>query len=171
MGGGKTGDLPFAATRASPTKDGGGNKSSPRLSAKNPFTNRGDVFRRMTLLASLGFLAWPARIPATGVAPDAPVRSVMEPAPLPLRAVGSGTLTRPIHERILGKQSMRLFSTSPELKRLKLEIDQNSRVCSKTGVRRGAGRFSVWRDATSERGCPRERSRPGRPRVRITWSS
>lgn len=29
----------------------------------------------------------------------------MEPAPLPLRALGSGTLTRPIHERIFGKQS------------------------------------------------------------------
>jgi hypothetical protein len=37
------------------------------------------------------------------------------------------------------------------------------RVCSKTGVRRGESRFSVWRDATSERGCPRERgaTRPG----------
>ncbi len=39
----------------------------------------------------------------------------------------------------------------------------NVRECSKTGVRRSASRFSVRRDATSERGCPSERgaTRPG----------
>jgi citrate synthase len=39
----------------------------------------------------------------------------MEPAPLPLRALGSGTLTRPIHERIFGKQSKgRLYGGANE---------------------------------------------------------
>ncbi len=76
-----------------------GDAAGPRLSAQSPFANRN--------LSWAWILARYARASfQTGrTSRYRRCSSVMEPAPLPLRALASRIPTRPIHERTLGKQS------------------------------------------------------------------
>jgi hypothetical protein len=117
-----------------------------RLSAKNPFANRGGCFSSDDLARFARFSCLAGQNPryrrCSSVRRSdrswSPLHSLFAPWDRGLRLgrFTNGFLANSLHQR---------------------------GACSKTGVRRGASRFSAWQDATSERGGPLERgaTRPG----------